>query len=129
MRRPRSSTLALLLLACMIGAALTRVPAHAAVEPEQLSEEELAEEAALADEAAEADPDAPGVAEEQEGEPVDEKDVLVLTDSKFDAAIKKHQYILVRSCLDAARWQCPFSQCQLPQISTDRKSPPQDLVC
>lgn len=99
MRRPRSSTLAFLLLACMIGAALTRVSAHAAVEPEQLSEEELAEEAALADEAAEADSDAPGVAEEQEGEPVDEKDVLVLTDSSFDAAIKKHQYILVRTCL------------------------------
>lgn len=95
MRRPRSSRLALLLLACMIGAALTRLPAHAAVDPEQLSEEELAEEAVLAEEASEGDPDAPRVAEEQEEEPVDEKDVLVLTDSSFDAAIKKHQYILV----------------------------------
>jgi protein disulfide-isomerase A1 len=79
----------------MIGAALTRLPAHAAVEAEQLSEEELAEEAVLAEEAAEADPDAPGVAEEQEEEPVDEKDVLVLTDSTFDDAIKQNQYILV----------------------------------
>ena len=96
MRRSRSTRLVpLLLIAFLIGAVVALPVAKAASQAETLSEEELAEEAVLAEEAGETDADAPEAAEQQEEEPVDEKDVLVLTDANFDDTIKKHSPVLV----------------------------------
>lgn len=111
MQRSRRRLTPLLLAACLIACALTRLPAPvtAAAEAETLSDEEIAEEATLAgeDDAI----DAADIGEEQEEEAVDEKDVLVLTDATFDDAIKKHKYILVSVCI--CKLQLTYEAAQL----------------
>lgn len=107
MRRSRGS-LSLLLITCLLAAAFTQLPTPARAASEA-SEEEAAEAAALQAEAAgETDPDAPEVADEEEEEegPVDEQDVLVLTDATFNDTLKQHKFLLVSvhasSCLSQA---------------------------
>ena len=94
----------LLITACLFGTALTLL--HT-VTAEQLTTEEIAEEAALreqkasvdrgSDQASAMDEEVGPSGEDQEEEPVDEKDVMVLTQENFSSTIKKHQYALVRS--------------------------------
>lgn len=104
MRRHRNARLIpLLIAACLFGSALVALPAARA---ENLSIEEIAEEAALKEEAGDfKDADEPdyhpeseeGSGEDAPIEPIDEKDVVVLTQDTFRDTIKKHQYALVRA--------------------------------
>lgn len=117
MRRHRSMRLwPLLITACLIVTALTLLPT---VTAEQLTAEEIAEEAALkepkagvdggSDRASAMDEDVGPSGEDQEEEPVDEKDVMVLTQDNFLSTIKKHQYALVRSRRRAYHASAPRS--------------------
>lgn len=119
----------LLITACLIGTALTLLPSVIA---KQLPAEEIAEEAALREQkagvdggqASAMDEEVGPSGEDQEEEPVDEKDVVVLTQDNFLSTINKQQYALVRSRRRAYHASAPRSP-TAPQY----QSPSRDVTC